>query len=164
MTCISLSRLHQAQMMQISISISGRKFKYLLYVVWDCPIANSACFRCCRLGDHTKKIVEYANENDQIKICCDGPYGSLPFNYLRYGSSKLLFQTIHAIYPFASEWNKWAHPTSSTYCNSCLCCRRNRYVAVLIQDINNDEEWLYCSCELFVIAYFSHQLYIMYIQ
>ena len=42
------------------------------------------------LGNHTKKIVEYAErceaENKQVKIRCDGPYGSLPFNYRRYGS------------------------------------------------------------------------------
>lgn len=43
-----------------------------------------------RLGDHTKKIVEYSErcvaENKQVKIRSDGPYGTLPFNYLRYGS------------------------------------------------------------------------------
>jgi predicted ferric reductase len=42
------------------------------------------------LGNHTKKIVEYAercaSENKQVKIRTDGPYGRLPFNYLRYGS------------------------------------------------------------------------------
>ena len=42
------------------------------------------------LGNHTKKIVEYAEqceaENKQVKIRCDGPYGSLPFNYRRYGN------------------------------------------------------------------------------
>ncbi|KAL7527411.1 hypothetical protein ACHAXR_001948, partial [Thalassiosira sp. AJA248-18] len=42
------------------------------------------------LGDHTKKIVEYAErcaaDNKQVKIRSDGPYGALPFNYCRYGS------------------------------------------------------------------------------
>ena len=45
-----------------------------------------------RLGDHTKKIVQYAercasaSEGKQVKIRTDGPYGSLPFNYRRFGS------------------------------------------------------------------------------
>mmetsp|Transcript_20159 Transcript_20159/g.43790 ORF Transcript_20159/g.43790 Transcript_20159/m.43790 type:complete len:817 (+) Transcript_20159:888-3338(+) len=42
------------------------------------------------LGDHTNKIVEYsercAAENKEVKIRSDGPYGTLPFNYRRYGS------------------------------------------------------------------------------
>lgn len=42
------------------------------------------------LGDHTKKIVDYAErcaaDNKQVTIRSDGPYGSLPFNYCRYGS------------------------------------------------------------------------------
>jgi predicted ferric reductase len=46
------------------------------------------------LGDHSKKIVEYskkcAAENKQAKIRVDGPYGTLPFNYHRYGSILLV--------------------------------------------------------------------------
>lgn len=42
------------------------------------------------LGDHTHKIVEYAErcaaENKQAMIRSDGPYGDLSFNYRRYGS------------------------------------------------------------------------------
>lgn len=42
------------------------------------------------LGDHSRKIVEYsercAAENKQARIRVDGPYGTLPFNYRRYGS------------------------------------------------------------------------------
>jgi len=46
------------------------------------------------LGDHTKKIVEYsehcAAENKQARIRVNGPYGTLPFNYRRYGSVLLV--------------------------------------------------------------------------
>ena len=42
------------------------------------------------LGDHTKKIVEYAEsceaEDKQVLIRSDGPYGDLSFNYRRYGN------------------------------------------------------------------------------
>lgn len=51
-------------------------------------------FPTFRLGDHTKKIVEYsekcAAENKQALIRSDGPYGDLSFNYRRYGSLVLV--------------------------------------------------------------------------
>ena len=53
-------------------------------------VLMNLCLHLLRLGDHTKKIVEYAErcaaENKQVTIRSDGPYGSLPFNYRRYGS------------------------------------------------------------------------------
>jgi predicted ferric reductase len=46
------------------------------------------------LGDHTKKIVDYAEscaaENEQALIRSDGPYGDLSFNYCRYGNLLLV--------------------------------------------------------------------------
>ncbi|KAL7468432.1 hypothetical protein ACHAXS_008664 [Conticribra weissflogii] len=46
------------------------------------------------LGDHTEKVVKYAEEcnasGKQAFIRCDGPYGNLSFNYYRYGSLALV--------------------------------------------------------------------------
>jgi len=63
----------------------------LLSLFFSCLLLSNFIHRLlCRLGGHTKKIVEYAEscvaENKQVKIRSDGPYGTLPFNYRRYGS------------------------------------------------------------------------------
>ncbi|KAL7502826.1 hypothetical protein ACHAXN_001326, partial [Cyclotella atomus] len=46
------------------------------------------------LGNHTKKIVDYAEacgaEDKQTLIRCDGPYGDLSFNYRRFGNLLLV--------------------------------------------------------------------------
>jgi predicted ferric reductase len=46
------------------------------------------------LGNHTKKIVDYAEKcaakNKQVLVRCDGPYGDLSFNYRRYGNLLLI--------------------------------------------------------------------------
>jgi len=74
------------------ISISGRKFPgfAVSFYLFSLLPSNSIHHLLRRLGDHTKKIVEYAEscvaDNKQVTVNSDGPYGTLPFNYLRYRS------------------------------------------------------------------------------